>query len=118
MRIFVAGNGATVLELIRYFIVKWGHDVTVANGDEDVAKGLELLNKCDAVVMCTSTIMKHFRNGSRFTLPSIMCSSLLDLKVHVEEFGGIFVDNGSRNFVNELRAALDKIAAGIAKEKE
>lgn len=117
MNILLAGNGATVLELIRYFLVKWGNEVVVADGDDNIAKELELSNKYDVVVMGTATVIKHFKNSPRFTSPYVVCSIESSLKTPVEESGDIFVDKGSRRFIENLHVALDKIAVKIAKGK-
>ncbi len=109
MKVLLVENGATILELIRYFIVKWGHEVTVKNGDDNIKKELESLNKYDAVVIGTMFVMKYFKNGAKFVFPSVVCSLESSIKTHVEESGGIFVDKGNRRFIDELRAALNKI---------
>lgn len=119
MNVLLAGSGSTVLELMRYFIVKWGHAIVVANGDDNIKKELTSLNKYDVVVISTMLVMKYFfKNGSRFVIPSVVCSLESSIKTPVEESGGIFVDKGSRRFIDELRVALDSIAAKIAKEKK
>ena len=117
MKILLAGNGATVLELMRYFIVKWGYEVVVVDGDDNIVRELESLNKYDMVVMSTAFVMKYFKNESRFVFPSVVCSLESSIKTHVEESGGIFVDKCSSRFMDELRAALVVIADKIAKER-
>ena len=119
MKVLLAGNYSSVLEPIRLFVAKFGHEVTVANGDESISKELESVDKYDAVVISTAFLIQRFKkDSSSFILPSVVCSIEPSIREPVENLvGGIFVDKGSWSFVDELRAALDKIAVDIAKKK-
>ena len=110
MKVLLVGNGGTVLELMRHFIMKWNHEVVVAEGGGNIVKEVESLNEYDVVVMSTLFVVKYFRNGQKFVCPSVVCSIESSIKTPVEEAGGIFVDKCSRNFIDDLCAALDKIA--------
>lgn len=129
MKILFADDLPNIRGLTSHVLEQRGHTVkTVIDGYElvqDLIQELEAGNIYDLIVtdynmpkMDGLEVLRCIRADDRFkTLQVIVytTNNYIEFKSEVESFGGVLVNP---KMVNELLAAVDAIAAKVAKEKE
>ena len=125
MKILLADDTPTVLRLASFVLEQRGHDVkTLTDGDEVIRWLEEALPLPDLIITDNNMarvsgleVLRFLRANDRFkNLPVIVYTTndLVEFKTEVESLGGMLVNKMAK----ELLAAVDAIAATLAKEKE